>query len=102
MDRLERDEGETLVVTGWNGKTHLEHHFGHGQRHACEVYCLLNLPAFLVNGLMIPCDENFIKARSYSGRRDGFYNALRTFFWAFEFQGWDDFLLFVITHARGS
>jgi hypothetical protein len=28
-------------------------------------------------------------------------HALRTFFWAFEFQSWDDFLLFIITHARG-
>jgi hypothetical protein len=26
---------------------------------------------------------------------------LRIFSWAFEFQSWDDFLLFVITHARG-
>jgi hypothetical protein len=50
---------------------------------------------------MILCDENFIKTRSYFGRRDEFYNAMRTFFWAFEFQGWDDFLPFVITHARG-
>jgi hypothetical protein len=50
---------------------------------------------------MILCDENFIKARRYFGRRDEFYNALRAFFWAFEFQGWYDFLLFVIIHARG-
>jgi hypothetical protein len=55
----------------------------------------------MVHGLMIRCDENFIKVRSYCGRRDECYNALRTFFWAFEFQSWDDFLLFVITHARG-
>jgi hypothetical protein len=32
---------------------------------------------------------------------DLYLNALRTFFWAFQFQSWDDFLLFVITHARG-
>jgi hypothetical protein len=78
---------------------HLEHNFGHGERQTCEIYCILNLLAFLARGLMILCDGNFIKARSYFGRRDEFYNALRTFFWAFEFQSWDDFLLFVITHA---
>jgi hypothetical protein len=66
-----------------------------------KIYCLLNLLAFLVHGLMILCGEKFIKARSYFGRRDEFYNALRTFFWAFEFRSWDDYLLFVITHARG-
>jgi hypothetical protein len=50
---------------------------------------------------MILCDEAFIKARSYFGRREEFYNALRTFFWAFPFQSWDHLLLFVITHAKG-
>jgi hypothetical protein len=51
----------------------------------------LNLPAFPVHGLMILCDEDFIKARGYFGRRDEFYNALRTFFRVFEFQTWEDF-----------
>jgi hypothetical protein len=32
---------------------------------------------------------------------DLYLNALRTFFWAFQFQSRDDFPLFVITHARG-
>jgi hypothetical protein len=35
------------------------------------------------------------------GQFDLYLNALRTFFWAFQFQSWDDFLLFVITHAKG-
>jgi hypothetical protein len=67
-----------------------------GENRTGEVYCVLNLPAFLVHGLMIPCDEDFIKARSYFGRRDEFYKTLRTFFRAFEFQTWEDFLLFVL------
>ncbi|MDR1901208.1 MAG: hypothetical protein LBQ88_02845 [Treponema sp.] len=72
-----------------------------GGNHAGGVYCVLNLPAFLVHGLMILCDEDFINARSYFGRREEFYKALRTFFRAFEFQTWEDFLLFVTAHARG-
>jgi hypothetical protein len=95
--KIENENNNVLKNYGY----HLEHNFGHGENHAGEVYCVLNLLAFLVHGLMILCDESFIKARSYFGRRDEFYNALRTFFWAFEFQGWEDFLLFVITHARG-
>jgi hypothetical protein len=55
----------------------------------------------MVHGLMILCDGNFIKVRSYFGRREEFYHALRIFFWAFEFQSWNDFLLFLIAHARG-
>ncbi|MDR1904158.1 MAG: hypothetical protein LBQ88_17965 [Treponema sp.] len=65
-----------------------------------EDYGVLNLPAFLVHGLMILCDETFTKARSYFGRREEFYNALRAFFWVFEFQTRVDFLLFVSAHAR--
>jgi hypothetical protein len=52
-------------------------------------------------------EENFKEGRwqverSYFRRRDEFFNALRTFFWAFQFQSWDDFLLFVITRAKGA
>jgi hypothetical protein len=95
--KIENENNNVLKNYGY----HLEHNFGHGGNHACEVYCLLNLLAFLVHGLMLLCDENFIKACSSFGRREEFYNTLRTFLWAFEFQSWDDFLLFVITHARG-
>ncbi|MDR1904290.1 MAG: transposase family protein [Treponema sp.] len=62
---------------------------------------VITIAAFLVHGLMLLCDENVIKARSYFGRRDEFYNALRTFFRAFEFQTWENFLLFVTAHAGG-
>jgi hypothetical protein len=72
-----------------------------GKNRAGEVYCVLNLPAFLVHGLMILCDEDFIKAREYFGRRDEFYNALRMFFRTFEFQTWEYFLLSVIAQTRG-
>lgn len=95
--KIENENNNVLKNYGY----HLEHNFGHGENHAGEIYCILNLFAFLVHGLMVLCDENFIKARSYFGRRDEFYNALRTFFWAFEFQSWDDFLIFVIKHAKG-
>ena len=95
--KIENENNNVLKNYGY----HLEHNFGHGENHACEIYCILNLPAFLIHGLMILCDDNFITARSYFGRGDEFYNALRTFFWAFTFQTWDDFLIFVIAHAKG-
>ena len=95
--KIENENNNVLKNYGY----HLEHNFGHGKSNASEVYCVLNLLAFLIHSLMILCDENFIKARSYFGRRDEFHNDLRTFFWAFEFDSWEDFLLFVISHARG-
>ncbi|GHU39466.1 hypothetical protein FACS1894190_04260 [Spirochaetia bacterium] len=95
--KIENGNNNVLKNYGY----HLEHNFGHGENHACEIYCVLNLPAFFIHGLMILCDENFIKARSCFGRRDEFYNALRTFFRAHLFQSWEDFLSFVIIHAKG-
>jgi hypothetical protein len=41
---------------------------------------VLNLPVFPVHGLMILCDEDFIKGRRYFGGRDEFHSALRMFF----------------------
>jgi hypothetical protein len=95
--KIENENNNVLKNYGYN----LEHNFGHGENRACEIFCIMNVLAFLVHGLMLLCDENFIKARSYFGRRDEFYNALRTIFWLFEFQSWEDFLNFVITRARG-
>jgi hypothetical protein len=62
---------------------------------------VLNLLAFPIHGLMILCGEDFIKACGYFGRRDEFYNALRTFFRAFGFQAWEYLLLFVTAPAGG-
>jgi hypothetical protein len=95
--KLEHENNNILKNYGY----HLEHHFGDGENRAGEVYYVLNLLAFLVHGIMIGWDENFIKARVYFVRGDKCYKALRTFFWAFEFPSWGDFLLFVIAHARG-
>jgi hypothetical protein len=95
--KIENENNNVLKNYGY----HLEHNFGHGEDHACEIYCILNLLAFLTHGLMILCDEKFIKVRSYFRRREEFYNALRAFFWAFDFPSWKQFLLFVISHAKG-
>ena len=59
--KIENENNNVLKNYGY----HLEHNFGHGEKHACEIFCVLNILAFLVHGLMVLCDENFIKARSY-------------------------------------
>ena len=94
--KIENENNNVLKNYGY----HLEHNFGHGNKHACEIYCILNLPAFLKHGVMILCDENFIKAKSCFGRRDVFYNNLRTFFWAFEFHSLEELLLFLIDRVK--
>jgi hypothetical protein len=95
--KIENENNNVLKNCGY----HLEHNFGHGKNHSREVYCVLNQPAFPVHVLMILCDEDFIKACGYFGRRYKFYNAPRTFFRAFEFQTWEYLLLSVIAQTRG-
>jgi hypothetical protein len=41
------EHNNVLKHHGYN----LKHNFGHGENHANEVFCLLNLLAFLFNGI---------------------------------------------------
>ncbi|MDR2054094.1 MAG: hypothetical protein LBP80_11835 [Treponema sp.] len=38
--KIENEHNNVLKNCGYN----LEHNFGHGKRHACEIYAILNLP----------------------------------------------------------
>jgi hypothetical protein len=95
--KIESERNNTLK----NQSYHLTHNFGHGKQHAGEIYCLLILLAFLHHGLMILCDERYIKARACFGRRDEFFNALRFAFFWFEHQSWEDFMRFIIPDGSG-
>jgi hypothetical protein len=74
---------------------HLEHNFGHGQDHAGENFCLLNLPAFLFHTRLFLGDEQYWAARDRSGRPDNFFSALRYIFSRFLHENWSAFILFV-------
>jgi hypothetical protein len=74
---------------------HLEHNFGHGEEHACEIYALLNLLAFQMHGVMLLLDEGCQKARAGIRRRDEFFAGMRIFFNRYVFETWEDFIGFV-------
>jgi hypothetical protein len=71
--KIENEHNTVLKNHGYN----LEHNFGHGKQHANEVFCLLNLLAFLFHGIQDNADDNYSKARSSFGRRDDFFWGLR-------------------------
>jgi hypothetical protein len=71
--KIENEHNNVLKNHGYN----LEHNFGHGKHHACEIFCLLNLLAFLFHGIQDSIDEDYIKARSSFGRKDDFFAGLR-------------------------
>jgi hypothetical protein len=74
---------------------HLEHNFGHGEEHACEIYAILNLLAFQMHGVMLLLDEGYQKARAGIRRRDEFFAGMRIFFNRYVFETWKDFIGFV-------
>ncbi|MDR0377885.1 MAG: hypothetical protein LBH70_08845 [Spirochaetaceae bacterium] len=73
----------------------LEHNFGHGEEHACEIYAILNLPAFQMHGVLWFLDEGYEKARGSIRRRDEFFAELRVMFSRYLFQSGEKFIGFV-------
>ncbi|GHV41819.1 hypothetical protein AGMMS49546_18600 [Spirochaetia bacterium] len=69
--KIENEHNNVLKNHGY----HLEHNFGHGENHASENFCLLNLLAFLFHTILYLGDEQYRAARDRSGRRDNFYTA---------------------------
>jgi hypothetical protein len=77
----------------------LEHNFGHGHKHAAEIFCLLNFLSFLTHGLQDLADEDCQKARASFGRRDEFFGALRYETRQYPHNDWHELLTFI---AEGS
>jgi hypothetical protein len=74
----------------------LAHNFGHGQNHAADIYCLLNILGFLFHSIQDAVDEDYQAARKSFGRRDGFFWGL-----GYEISRYlhDDWSLFFLTVA---
>ena len=95
--KIENEHNNVLKNHGYN----LEHNFGHGDNHASEIFCLLNLLAFLIHGIEALTHEDYINARIKAGRRDEFFNKLRIVLEYFVFDDWDAFIAFVLNGPKG-
>jgi hypothetical protein len=60
---------------------------GHGDSHASENFCLLNIPALLFHTILFEGDEQYRKARNRFDWRDAFCRFLH--------ENWLAFILFV-------
>ena len=95
--KIENEHNNVLKNHGYN----LEHNFGHGEEHASEMYCLLNLLAFLFHGILSYADALYGKARDRQGRRTEFFIHLRAGLWYVLHESWDSFLLSVSGEEPG-
>ena len=89
--KIENEHNNVLKNRGYN----LEHNFGHGKEHACEIYVILNLLAFQMHGVMFLLDELYQRARNSIRRRDAFFAEMRVIFSRFLFATWEEFIGFV-------
>jgi hypothetical protein len=57
---------------------HVEHNFGHGQRHLSNNFFILNLLAFTIHQILELCDLGYQYCRSKFSSRKEYWNNLRT------------------------
>ncbi|MDR3192565.1 MAG: hypothetical protein LBT87_05825, partial [Treponema sp.] len=81
------------------GAHNLKHNFGHGKKHAIEIFYLLNVLSCLIHGIQDTADEEYRKARGSFGRRDAFFWALRYEMSRYLRTDWTDFLLAIAGEA---
>jgi hypothetical protein len=89
--KIENEHNNVLKNRGYN----LEHNFGHGKRHAAEIFLLLNLLAFLFHTILEMGDEGYQKARATFGRRDSYFHHMQAALRYALHESWRDFLIFV-------
>lgn len=75
---------------------HLEHNFGHGQRHLAQLLLTLNLLAFLFHTVLHWVDERYERTRAQRGIRKGFFQDLLTLTKYFIFESWEHLLDFLL------
>jgi hypothetical protein len=91
--KVENEHNNVLKNHGYN----LEHNFGHGEEHASEIFCLLNLLGFLYHGILGIADEAYKRARASAGRRTEFFNYMRAALRYALHENWYSFLVFVLS-----
>jgi hypothetical protein len=93
--KIENEHNNVLKHRGYN----LKHNFGHGENHANEIFCMLNLLGFLFHGIQDLVDEDYKRARASFGRRDAFFWALRYETSRYLHQDWHELLVTIAGDA---
>jgi hypothetical protein len=71
--KIENETFNTLKNQGY----HLEHNFGHGQKHLSNNFFVLNLLAFFIHQILELCDRGYQYCRSKFSSRKEYWNNLR-------------------------
>lgn len=89
--KVENEGNNVLKNHGYN----LEHNFGHGENHLCELLLSLNLLAFLFHTVLDLVNYTYQKLRELLVTRTSFFNDMRTLLKFIWFKDWSDFFSFI-------
>ncbi|NET40274.1 MAG: ISNCY family transposase, partial [Cyanothece sp. SIO1E1] len=90
--KTENENHNVLKTRGY----HLEHNFGHGQRHLASFLLTLNLLAFLFHTVLQLVDERYQRVRCQRGTRKGFFQDILSLTKYLLFESWQHLLDFML------
>ena len=90
--KIENENNNTLKTKGY----HLEHNFGHGQKHLASLLATLNILAFAVHTLLEFFDEKYQELRTALSSRQKFFEHIRALTVYLCFNSWDHLLSFML------
>jgi len=90
--KVENENNNVLKNRGY----HLEHNFGHGQKHLSSLLAAMNILAFLYHVFLDFCDENYRLVRAALPTRQTFFNDLRALTRYLFFADWDALMDFMM------
>jgi hypothetical protein len=89
--RTKNGHDNVLKNRGYN----LQHNFGHGKKHASEIFFILDLTGFRLHTIPEPRDRDFRETRRYAGRWDKFFSEMQAALRYVLDETWRDFLVFI-------
>lgn len=90
--KIENESNNVLKNRGY----HLEHNFGHGQKHLSTLLLTLNLLAFLFHTVLHLVDQRYCRLREHLAVRQTFFNDIQTLTRYLCFDSWDHLLDFML------
>ena len=90
--KIENENNNTLKTKGY----HLEHNFGHGQKHLSSLLAAMNILAFLYHTFLSFTDEHYRLIRAALPTRQTFFDDLRALTRYMLFPNWDGLMGFMM------
>jgi len=90
--KIENENNNTLKTKGY----HLEHNFGHGQKHLSSLLAAMNMLAHLTHVFLAYCDDAYRLIRAKLPSRKTFFEHIRALLYYLNFPSWEALMDFMM------